>query len=86
MGGKAGLCGLFYTFNLQEMTREEARERFNALPREIRTTVIGSDLVSEIRHLERERKAAISAHASNLRRINDRIKSLEKHLGELKDD
>jgi len=68
------------------MTREEARERFNALPREIRTTVIGSDLVSEIRHLERERKAAISAHASNLRRINDRIKSLEKHLGELKDD
>ena len=68
------------------MTREEAIERFNALPREIRTTVIGSDLVSEIRHLERERKAAISAHASNLRRINDRIKSLEKHLGELKDD
>lgn len=68
------------------MTREEARERFNALPRDIRTTVIGSELVSEIRHLERERKAAISAHASNLRRINDRIKSLEKHLSKLQDD
>ena len=68
------------------MTIEEANERFNALPREIRTTVIGSELVSEIRHLERERKAAISAHGQNLRRINDRIKSLEKHLAELKDD
>ena len=68
------------------MTREEASKRFNALPREIRTTVIGSELVSEIKHLERERKAAISAHGQNLRRINDRIKTLEKHLGELKDD
>lgn len=67
------------------MTKEEARERFNALPREIRTTAIGSELISEIRHLERERTAAISAHASNLRRINDCIKALEKSLGELKD-
>lgn len=68
------------------MTREEAKERFNALPREIRTTIIGNELVSEISHLARERKAAISAHVSNLRRINDRIKSLEKYLSELKDD
>ena len=86
MGGKAGLCGFIFTNQPNKMTREEAKDRFNALPIDIRTTIIGSELVSEIRHLERERKAAISAHASNLRRINDRIKSLEKHLSELKDN
>lgn len=68
------------------MTKEEAKDRFNALPLEIRTTVIGSELTSEIRHLEREKIWAISAHAENLRRINERIKSLEKHLENLKDD
>jgi len=68
------------------MTKEDVRDRFNALPRDIRTTIIGSELVSEIRLLQREKAAAISAHASNLQRINDRIKLLEKHLSELKDD
>lgn len=68
------------------MTKIEAKERFNALPRETRTTVIGNELVQEIRFIEREKNAAISAHAANLRRMNDRIKILEKALSELRDD
>lgn len=68
------------------MTRDDVKQRFNALPVDIRTTLIGNELVEEIRHLERERKAAISAHSANLRRINDRIKALEKSLESLKDD
>ena len=68
------------------MTKDEARERFNGLPREIRTTIIGSELVMQIRLLERERKAAMAAHGANLRRINDRIKLVERALADLKDD
>ena len=68
------------------MTIEEVKARFNNLPRGMRTTIIGNELVSEIRCLQRERKAAISAHALNLNRINTRIKLIEKHLEELKDD
>jgi len=68
------------------MTRDEAKERFNTLPRETRTTIIGHEITLEIRLLERERKAAISAHAANLRRIDDRIKILSKSLENLKDD
>lgn len=66
------------------MTREEVKEKFNALPIDIRIIIIGSEMVQEIRLLEREKKAAIDAHAANLRRINDRIKSFEKHLSDLK--
>lgn len=68
------------------MTTEEVKARFNNLPREMRTTIIGNELLSEIRCLKIERKAAISAHALNLNRINARIELIEKHLEELKDD
>lgn len=68
------------------MTKEEVTKRFNALPREIRTTLIAVNLSNEICFLEMEREAAKSAHTSNLRRINNRLKLLNKHLIELKDD
>lgn len=68
------------------MTREEATERFNALPRGIRITIIANDLAVEIQWLLREKNAAIEAHAANLKRLNDRIKRLEKSLSELKED
>lgn len=68
------------------MTKEDITKRFNALPREMRTTLIAVNLSNEICFLEREREAAISAHASNLRRIDNRLKLLKKHLIELKDD
>jgi len=68
------------------MTRDEAKERFNALPRETRTTIIGHEITLEIGILERERNSAIASHAANLRRINDRIKTLNKSLENLKDD
>jgi hypothetical protein len=77
---------IYSPIQFNKMTRDQSKERFNALPREIRTTVIGSSIVDEIRFFERERKAAISAHSANLRRINERIKSLEKCLSDLKDD
>lgn len=68
------------------MTREDVIKRFNALPIEIRKTMIAVNLDTEIQFLEMEREMAISAHASNLRRIDNRLKLLKKHLIELKDD
>lgn len=68
------------------MTREDVIKRFNALPIEIRKTMIAVNLDTEIHFLEMEREMAISAHASNLRRIDNRLKLLKKHLIELKDD
>lgn len=67
------------------MTRADVSLRFNALLVEHRVTIIGNQLEMEIRWLERERRAAIAAHAKNLARINDRIKTLEKSLLNLKD-
>lgn len=69
-----------------EMTREEVSKRFNALPREHRTTIIGNELEQEIRWLEREKRDAIKAHAKNLERYNERIKTLTRSLDKLQDD
>ena len=65
------------------MKREEVSARFNALPKEHRTTIIGNDLEQEIRWLEREKREAIKAHAKNLERYNERIKMLTKSLDKL---
>ena len=67
------------------MNRQEVSERFNALPKEHRITIIGNELEQEIRWLEREKRDAIKAHAKNLERYNERIKVLSKSLNELKD-
>jgi hypothetical protein len=68
------------------MNREEVSKRFNALPVEHRVTIIGNDLEQEIRWLEREKRYAIKAHAKNLERYNERIKTLNKSLHNLNDD
>lgn len=67
------------------MKREEVSERFNALPREHRVTIIGNDLEQEIRMLEREKEFIIKQHKQNLNRINERIKILIKSLDKLSD-
>ena len=68
------------------MEREKVSKRFNALPREHRITIIGNELEQEIRWLEREKRDAIKAHAKNLERYNERIKTLTKSLCDLNDD
>jgi len=65
------------------MTRKEASERFNNLPKEHRVTIIANDCENEIRWLEREKREMIKAHKANIKRINERIKSAEKWLKEL---
>ena len=65
------------------MTREEASERFNALPKEHRVTVIADNIENEIRWLEREKRKYIEAHKLNMKKVNERIKSAEKWLKEL---
>ena len=67
------------------MTREEASERFNALPKEHRVTIIGNEIELEIRWVEREKINYIKTHQANMRRINSKIKYLEKTLRDLKD-
>ena len=67
------------------MNRQEVTERFNALPREHRVTIIGNELDIEIRWLKSEKKHYIEDHAKNLNRINDRIERLERSLRDLKD-
>ena len=68
------------------MERLEVKERFNSLKKEHRITIIGNDLEQEIRWLEREKRDAIKAHASNLKRFNVRIETLKKALINLNDD
>lgn len=68
------------------MERKEATDRFNALPREHRTTIIAVELDTEIRWLEREKREAKCAHKKNIHRLNERIKTLERNLKQLKDD
>lgn len=68
------------------MEKEEITVRFNSLPREHRTTIIGNDLTNEINWLMREKKEAIDAHQKNLTRINERIKRLQNNRDDLKDD
>lgn len=68
------------------MNREEVSKRFNALPREHRTTIIGNELEQEIQWLEREKRDAMKAHAKNLERYNERIKTLTRSLDTLQDD
>jgi hypothetical protein len=66
------------------MTREEASKRFNDLPKEHRVTVIADNCEQEIRWLEREKRKYIEAHKLNMKKVNERIKSAEKWLKELK--
>ena len=68
------------------MTREEVSARFNALPREHRTTMIGYELYLEIKWLEGEKRDARLAHEQNLKRLNDRIKVLNILLNQLRDE
>jgi hypothetical protein len=68
------------------MTREEASERFNALPIKHRITIIGYELEMEIRWLEREKRDVIKAHQKNLDRLNERIKIITRALDKLRDD
>jgi hypothetical protein len=67
------------------MTRKEASERFNALPKEHRVTIIANECEQEIRWIEREKRELIKAHKRNLARINERIKIAEDHLRRLED-
>lgn len=67
------------------MTRKEASERFNSLPVEHRITIIANDLEQQIRWLESEKRNAIKLHSSNIKNYNEKIKSLEKWLFNLKD-
>ena len=68
------------------MNRKEVSKRFNELPKEHRTTIIGNELEQEIRWLEQEKREAIKAHAKNLERYNEKIKMLTKSLRDLNDD
>jgi len=68
------------------MTEQEVTIRFNSLPREIRTTIIGSEISTEINWLKREKKRAQDQHSKNIRDINERIVRLSKNLEQLKDD
>jgi len=65
------------------MTREEASERFNLLPKEHRVSIIGNEINMRIRWLEEEKRFYIKQHQENLKRINDRIKVEEKWLRDL---
>jgi len=65
--------------------RQEVTERFNALPKEHRVTIIGYEIEMRIRWLEEEKRFYIKQHQENLKRINDRTKSEEKYLKKLKD-
>ncbi len=67
------------------MTRDEANERFNSLPKEHRVSIIGNEINMRIRWLEEEKRFYIKQHQENLKRINDRIKGEEKWLRDLKD-
>ena len=67
------------------MERQEVTERFNALPKEHRVTIIGYEIEMRIRWLEEEKRFYIKQHQENLKRINDRTKSEEKYLKKLKD-
>jgi hypothetical protein len=67
------------------MTTEEASERFNALPKEHRITIIGNEINMHIRWLEEEKRFYVKQHQANLKRINDRIKAEEKWLKDIKD-
>lgn len=44
------------------MTRKEANERFNALPKEHRITIIANECEQEIRFLEAEKRQYIYQH------------------------
>jgi hypothetical protein len=67
------------------MTRKEASDRFNKLPKEHRVTIIANECEQEIRWIEREKRELIRAHKRNLARINERIKIAEDHIRRLKD-
>lgn len=68
------------------MEKSEVTERFNNLPRELRTTIIGNDLYNEIKWLTVEKNELTKVYQSQIKRITQRINSLEKHLEKLIDD
>jgi len=68
------------------MKKSEVTERFNNLPRELRTTIIGNDLCNEIKWLNNERNELIRVYTSQMKRITQRINTLEKYLEKLIDD
>ncbi len=68
------------------MTRTEAQDRFNNLPREHRTTIIGNELSAEIKWLTVEKNELTRVYEAQVKRINDRMKRLNKHLEQLQDD
>lgn len=68
------------------MEKKEAQDRFNNLPREHRTTIIGNELCSEIKWLTVEKNELTKIYQSQTKRINERIKRLNKQLEQLKDD
>ena len=67
------------------MDRQEAIDRFNALPKKHRVTIIGNEINMRIRWLEEEKRFYIKQHQENLKRINYRIKGEKKWLKDLKD-
>lgn len=67
------------------MKRQEASDRFNALPKEHRVTIFGNEINMRISWLEEEKRFYIKKHQENLKRIDDRIKGEEKRLKDLKD-
>ena len=66
------------------MTRKEVSERFNALPKGHRITIIANELETKIRWLEREKREYIKAHKLNMKRIDERIEINEECLKKLK--
>ncbi len=65
------------------MTKDELIEKFNSLPREYRTIIIGNELLQEILFIQREKNHAIREHAKVLERHNDKIKRLQREFHKL---
>lgn len=68
------------------MTREEIKERFNALPRKHRTTIIGNEIDQEIRWIEKEKRNFMKEYCNKIKQYNNRIKELQRLLNTLNDD
>lgn len=67
------------------MTRQEAKDRFNNLPKEHRVTIIAYEIENEIRWIEREKEASKKSYQATMRRMNSKISTLEESLNRLQD-
>lgn len=67
------------------MEKQEVDKRFNNLPIEHRTTIIGNELITEIQWLKQEKTLYKKQYVENCNRMNKKIKILELNLKELKD-